>query len=93
MRLIINESEKQRIIGLYKPSFLLEQAGNVTISDLQSLIGVGVDNVIGPQTIAALKQILQTIPGNGCSTTGARPVPDVEQKKGFNPLTKTDFTK
>lgn len=90
MRLLINESEKQRILGLYNRNFLFEQAGNITIADLQRLIGVTADNQMGPQTVAALKQVLNSIPGNGCSG-GAKQVPDVGGNKGFNPQTMKNY--
>ena len=67
MRLIINENERNRILNLHRPSLLFE-APNYTISDLQSLIGVSVDNNFGPNTVLALKSILKGIPGNGCSS-------------------------
>lgn len=88
MRLLINESEKQRILSLYNRNFLFEQAGDVTIADLQRLIGITADNQMGPQTVAKLKQVLLSIPGNGCG--GGGPVPNAN--KGFNPLTKTNYT-
>jgi hypothetical protein len=69
MKILINENEKNRILNLYRPKFLFEQA-NYTISDLQSLIGVAVDNNLGSNTAAKLKQILSGISGNGC-TKGA----------------------
>ena len=93
MKLTINESEKQRILNLYNRNFLFEQAGDITIADLQRLIGVTADNQMGPQTVAVLKELLKTIPGNGCSTSGNKPVPDVGGNKGFNPYQQSDFTK
>ena len=93
MKLTINESEKQRILNLYNRNFLFEQAGDITIADLQRLIGVTADNQMGPQTVAVLKQMLKTIPGNGCTNSGNKPVPDVGGNKGFNPYQQTDYTK
>lgn len=90
MKLTINESEKQRILNLYNRNFLFEQAGDVTIADLQRLIGVMADNQMGPQTVAALKQVLNSIPGNGCSG-GSKPVPDTGGSKGFNPQTMKNY--
>jgi hypothetical protein len=69
MKLKINESERNRILNLHRPSFLLEQA-NVVIRDLQTLIGVSADNNLGNQTANKLLQILKNIPGNGCSAGG-----------------------
>lgn len=66
MKILINESEKNRILSLYRPKFLFEQV-NYTIADLQSLIGVAVDNNLGRDTALKLKQILSAIPSNGCT--------------------------
>jgi hypothetical protein len=73
MRLLINESEKNRILNLHRPKFLFEQSTNITISDLQSLIGVSVDNNLGPQTANKLLEVLKSIPGNGCSANFTPP--------------------
>ena len=48
---------------------LLFEQTNVTIADLQSLIGVSVDNNLGGQTANKLLSMLKTIPGNGCSAS------------------------
>jgi hypothetical protein len=73
MRLLISESEKNRILNLHRPKFLFEQSTNITISDLQSLIGVGADNNLGPQTANKLLEVLKSIPGNGCSANFVPP--------------------
>ena len=54
----ITESEKKRIIGLYNRNLISEQ--DATIAQLQSLIGVSSDNVMGPKTVAKLKELLGT---------------------------------
>ena len=73
MRLLISESEKNRILNLHRPKFLFEQSTNITISDLQSLIGVSADNNLGPQTANKLLEVLKSIPGNGCSANFVPP--------------------
>ena len=93
MRLINSESEKQRIKDLYNQRLLFEQTGDVTIGDLQKLIGVTADGEMGNITAKTLLEVLKTIPGNGCSASGNRPVPDVGGNKGFNPYQQTDFSK
>ena len=74
MRLLINESEKRRILNLHRPRFLFEQSTDITIGDLQSLIGVSVDNNLGPDTAKRLLEVLRGIPGNGCSANFVPPI-------------------
>jgi hypothetical protein len=74
MRLLISESEKRRILSLHKPRFLFEQSTDITIADLQSLIGVSVDNNLGPDTAKKLLEVLRSIPGNGCSANFVPPI-------------------
>jgi len=74
MRLIINENERNRILNLHRPRFLFEQSTDITIADLQSLIGVSVDNNLGPDTAKKLLEVLRGIPGNGCSANFVPPI-------------------
>jgi len=53
----VSQKERERILQMYGSKYLNEETtGNKTIRDIQALVGnVKVDNILGPQTLAAIK--------------------------------------
>ena len=52
----VSQKEKERILQMYGSKYLNEEtSGNKTIQDIQKLIGVKDDNILGPQTLAAIQ--------------------------------------
>ena len=57
--IIINENEKERILGLHKCVILEEQEyTGKTISDIQKLVGAKDDNYLGPETLQKIQTML-----------------------------------
>jgi hypothetical protein len=52
----VNQKERDRILKMYGSKPINEEVvGNKTIADIQKLVGVKDDNILGPQTLAAIK--------------------------------------
>jgi lysozyme family protein len=52
----VSQKEKERILQMYGSKYLNEETtGNKTIQDIQKLVGVKDDNILGPQTLAAIQ--------------------------------------
>ena len=106
-RMIISESEKNRIINMYSP--FKGRINEATATELQQLLndtfkaGLTVDGKLGPKTIAAIENALK---GNTSSTTqpdtqkgevGKLPTKPAEQlptgaSLGTEPTTNKDTT-
>ena len=57
----LTEQEKLNILKQHSSKILVEETKGKTIADIQQLLGVKVDNILGPQTLAAIEQKLGTI--------------------------------
>jgi lysozyme family protein len=52
----VSQKERERILQMYGSKYLNEETtGNKTIKDIQKLVGVKDDNILGPQTLAAIQ--------------------------------------
>ena len=52
----VSQKERERILQMYGSKYLNEEtSGNKTIQDIQRLLGVNDDNVLGPQTLTAIQ--------------------------------------
>ena len=84
-KIIISEEEKLHIKGLHSSYLIYEddstttttttQAVNYQLRDIQKILGVNPDNVLGPITLAALEKKLQELP------KVEQPKPEVEKAK------------
>ena len=52
----VSQKERERILQMYGSKYLNEETtGNKTIRDIQALVGVNTDNILGPKTLAAIQ--------------------------------------
>jgi len=88
----ISLQEKHEILKKHG-SLLNEQEttppANKTIMDIQKLVGVTEDNIVGPLTIQAIKKKIDALPKPGNDPKPAEKVDDSKSKEGETTTTTT----